>query len=156
MSKIKSGFFCEDVSFYDGDMLLDVSMRRGDGPFGVRYQGYIDVPDDGVWTFHAPAEYVGATCEPGYDLRLWIDGEEWDLGQRYHGRGIWSVPLAKGKHPLLVTFADARNRDRIVHNSNLWRDYPTPWVVWQGEAPVIEISGPGFEKQPIPAKWLMH
>lgn len=30
--------------------LLDVSMRRSDGPFGVRYSGYLDVPADGVWT----------------------------------------------------------------------------------------------------------
>lgn len=136
------------------DELLDVSMREGDGPFGVRYQGYIDVPADGVWTFHAPEEYVGASCEPGYDLRVWIDGEEWDLGQRHHGRGLWSVPLAKGPHQLLVTFADARNRDGVVHKANLAFGYPSPWVVWKGESPVIEISGPGVDKQPIPAAWL--
>jgi hypothetical protein len=136
------------------DKLLDVSMRRGDGPFGVRYKGYIDIPADGVWTFHAPEEYVGASCEPGYDLRVWINGEEWDLGQRHHGRGLWNVPLAKGPHQLLVTFADARHRDRIVHNANLAFGYPSPWVVWKGEAPMIEISGPDFEKQPIPSAWL--
>ena len=129
-------------------------MRQGDGPFGVRYTGFIEIPADGVWTFHAPAEYVGATCEPGYDLRVWIDGEEWNLGQRFHGLGRWSVPLAKGAHRLLVTFADARHRDRTVHNSGLWRGYPTPWVVWKGEAPVLEISGPGLKRQPIPAEWI--
>ncbi len=134
----------------------DVSMREGDGPFGVRYRGVIDIPADGVWTFHAPAEYVGATCEPGYDLRVWIDGEQWDLGRRFHGRGLWSVPLAKGPHRLLVTFADARHRDRTVHNSGLWRGYPKPWVVWKGEAPTLEISGPGMSKQPLPEAWLRH
>lgn len=133
--------------------LLDVSMRDSDGPFGVRYSGYLEVPTDGVYTFHAPAEYVGATCEPGYDLRVWIDGEEWHLGQRFHGQGIWSVPLAKGAHKLLVTFADARHRDRTVHASGLWRGYPTPWVVWKGEAPVIEISGPGIAQQATPSAW---
>lgn len=134
----------------------DVSMRVGDGPFGVRYSGFIKIPADGVWTFHAPAEYVGASCEPGYDLRVWIDGEEWDLGQRFHGRGQWSVPLAKGAHRLLITFADARHRDRTVHGSGLWRGYPTPWVVWKGEAPVIELSGPGMDRQPLPSGWLTH
>jgi len=138
------------------ERLLDVSMRQGDGPFGVRYSGFLDIPADGVWTFHAPDEYVGASCEPGYDLRVWIDGEEWDLGQRYHGRGLWSVPLAKGPHRLLVTFADARHRDRTVHTSGLWAGYPSPWVVWKGEAPVIEISGPNVTKQPVPATWLKH
>ena len=134
--------------------LLDVTMRQGDGPFGVRYSGVIEIPADGVWTFHAPEEYTGASCEPGYDLRVWIDGEEWDLGQRFHGRGLWSVPLAKGGHRLLITFADARNLDRTVHNSGLWRGYPMPWVVWKGESPVPEISGPGFAKQPLPTAWL--
>lgn len=134
--------------------LLDVTMRRGDGAFGVRYEGFLEVPADGVWTFHAPAEYVGASCEPGYDLRLWMDGEEWDLGQRLHGRGMWSVPLAQGLHRLLVTFADARHRDRTVPQAGLWRGYPTAWVVWRGEAPVIELSGPGLPRQPLPANWL--
>lgn len=134
--------------------LLDVSMRQGDGPFGVRYSGFLEVPTDGVWTFHPPAEYVGATCVPGYDLRVWIDGEEWDLGQRFHGRGLWSVPLAKGQHHLQVTFADARHLDRTVHNSGLWGGYPSPWATWKGEAPLIEISGPNVTKQPIPAAWL--
>jgi hypothetical protein len=134
--------------------LLDVSMRQNEGPFGVRYSGYLDVPGDGVYTFHAPPEYIGATCEPGYDLRVSIDGEEWHLGQRFHGQGIWSVPLAKGAHKLLITFADARHRDRTVRAPGLWRGYPTPWVVWKGEAPVIEISGPDLLKQTIPDAWL--
>ncbi|MEI6645914.1 MAG: chitobiase/beta-hexosaminidase C-terminal domain-containing protein [bacterium] len=136
------------------ERLLDVSMRQGDGPFGVRYSGFLDIPADGVWTFHAPEEYVGASCEPGYDLRVWVDGEEWDIGQRYHGRGLWSVPLAKGPHRLLVTFADARHRDRTVHTSGLWAGYPSPWVVWKGESPVLEISGPGTHKKTIPQEWL--
>ncbi len=134
--------------------LLDVTMRQGDGAFGVRYEGFLEIPADGVWTFHAPAEYVGARCEPGYDLRVWIDGEEWDLGQGFHGGGLWSVPLAKGLHRLFVTFADARHHDRTVPQSGLWRGYPTPWVVWKGEAPAIELSGPGLPRQPLPADWL--
>jgi hypothetical protein len=134
--------------------LIDVSMRQSDGPFGVRYDGFLNVPAAGVWTFHAPPEYVGASCEPGYDLRVWLDGEEWDPGQRHHGRGLWSVPLAQGLHRLQVTFADARHRDRTVHGAGLWGGYPSPWVVWKGAAPVLEISGPGFAKQPIPSDWL--
>jgi len=133
--------------------LLDVSMRGGDGPFGVRYTGYVNIPADGVWTFHAPPEYVGASCEPGYDLRLWIDDREWDPGQRYHGRGLWSIALARGPHRFSVTFADARNRDRTVAQSGLWRDYPTPWVVWKGESPQLRVSGAGMARQLIPESW---
>ena len=134
--------------------LLDPALRQNDGTFGLRYEGFLEIPADGVWTFHAPAEYVGASCEPGYDLRVWIDGEEWDLGQRFHGLGQWSVPLAKGAHRLLVTFADARHRDHTVHAPGLWRGYPTPWVVWKGDAPEIQISGPGHSRQPVPTPWL--
>lgn len=134
--------------------LLDVSMRRSDGPFGVRYSGYLNIPADGVWTFHAPDEYVGASCEPGYDLRVWIDGQEWDPGQRYHGLGLWSIALSKGLHRIQVTFADARHRDHTVHNSGLWRGYPTPWVTWHGTAPQLQISGPDFVKQAFPNEWL--
>jgi hypothetical protein len=133
--------------------LLDVSMRRQDGPFGVRYSGYLDVPADGVWTFHAPREYVGASCEPGYDLRIWIDGTEWDLGGRFHGRGTSSITLEKGLHHVLVTFADARHRNGTIPRPGMWRSYPTPWVIWQGEASPIEISGPGVARQPIPVDW---
>jgi hypothetical protein len=134
--------------------LLDVSMRRQDGPFGVRYEGFLHVPADGVWTFHAPREYVGARCEPGYDLRVWVDGQPWDLGQRHHGRGQWSIALQQGLHRFSVTFADARNRDRTVPTSGLWRNYPTPWVTWPGESPTLEISGPACPRQPIPSAWL--
>ena len=55
---------------------------------------------------------------------------------------------------LLVTFANTRNLDRTVPNSGLWRGYPTPWIVWKGEAPVLEVSGPDLKQQPVPARWL--
>lgn len=61
--------------------LLDVAMRETDDPFAVRYKGYIEIPRDGVYTFYGPNEFINNTCEPGYDLRVYIDGEEWDLGQ---------------------------------------------------------------------------
>lgn len=73
------------------------------------------------------------------------------------GRGLHSPrrsERSQGTHRLLITFADPRNRDRTVLNSRQRRDYPTPWVVWKGEAPVIEVFGPGLPKQPLPAVWL--
>ncbi len=136
------------------DRLLDVSMRTTDEPFAVRYHGYIEIPSDGVYTFHGPDKFINNICEPGYDLRVYVDGEEWDLGQTWHGRGMWSVPLAKGLHRFKVTFADARAKDIENQRIDLWGDYPQPRTTWRGVAPVIEVSGPGLERQPLPDAWL--
>ena len=137
---------------------FDVSMRATDGPFGVRYTGLLTVPATGVYSFFPPPGYVGAEGEPGYDLRVWIDGEEWDLPETRHARGRWDVPLERGAHRIVVTFADGRtllpDGSRAMPDSGLWRSYPTPWVVWQEAVPTLGISGPGFERRPLPAAWL--
>ena len=88
--------------------------------------------------------------------RVYIDGEEWDLGQTWHGRGMWSVPLAKGLHHFMVTFADARAKDIENQRVDLWRGYPEPATTWRGVAPVLEVSGPGLPRQSIPDGWLKH
>ncbi len=134
--------------------LLDVSMRATDGPFAVRYSGYLVVPESGLYTFHGPREYVVNGCEPGYDLRVFVDGQEWRLGQRWHGRGVWTIPLAKGPHRFAVVFADARARDIESQRIDYWRGYPRPWVVWRGEAPTLDVTGPAGRRQPIPDAWL--
>ena len=136
------------------DKLLDVSMRATDGPFGVRYRGYIDVPESGVYTFYGPDEFINNICAPGYDLRVFVDGEEWDLNQTWHGRGQWSVPLAKGLHAFRVTYADARAKDIENQRIDLAFDYPRPKTTWRGVAPVLEVSGPGMERQAVPGGWL--
>ena len=136
------------------ERLLDVGMRQTDDSFAVRYTGYLDVPVAGVYSFHAPKEYVVNGCEPGYDLRVFVDGEEWRLGQQWHGRGAWSVPLDKGPHRFQVVFADARAKDVEHQRIDYWWGYPSPWVVWRGIAPVLEFSGPGLARQPVPAAWL--
>ncbi len=136
------------------DHLFDVSMRQTDGPFAVRYKGYIDIPAEGIYTFYAPEDYMNNSCEPGYDLRLFIDGEEWAPGQMWHGYGQWSIPLAKGAHKFRVTFADARVRDIENQRVDLAFSYPRPTTTWRGKTPVLEVSGPELKRQPVPTKWL--
>lgn len=53
----------------------------------MRYHAFSEVAADGVWTLHAPPEYVGASCEPSCDLRVWIDGQQRNLGHRL-GSGL--------------------------------------------------------------------
>ena len=89
-----------------------------------------------------------------YDLRLYIDGEEWSLSQWWHAHGTWSVPLARGPHRFQVDFADARTTP--WKPSGMWRYYPRPWVIFQGKPGDITVNGPGFDQQRIPAAWLHH
>jgi hypothetical protein len=120
--------------------------------YAMRYKGQIKIPQDGTYTFHAPRELCYMDNAPSYDLRLYIDGEEWYLTQWWHGHGTWSVPLAKGFHTFQVDFADARTQP--WRKSGCWRYYPRPWAIYQGNPTDILLSGPGLEKGRIPQDWL--
>ena len=133
--------------------LLDVSPRQTDGAFGVRYEGFLQVPQDGVYTFHAPAEFLYPNNDCGYDLRVFLDGQEWYPALRWHAHGTWSVALAKGRHPFKVIFVDLRLRP---HKIELMWGFPHPDFTWQGTAPALQISGPALPKQSIPETLLSH
>jgi hypothetical protein len=127
----------------------------GPEPYGLRFSGFIDLPTAGVYTFHAPPELISMDYAAGYDLRVWIDDEEWYLTQWWHGRGTWSIPLAKGKHRFQVDFADARTNP--WRKSGIWRYYPRPWCIYPGKPSDLLISGPNLDKpQRIPQGWLFH
>lgn len=130
---------------------MDLRQVKSTDYYGARFKGYLRVPAEGVYTFHAPREFVLPDIAASYDLRVYVDGEEWYLTQWWHGHGTWSVPLAQGYHRFEVDFADARTTP--WRKSDLWRYYPRPWVVYQGDPGPILISGPGIEKQRIPATW---
>jgi hypothetical protein len=134
-------------------------------PYAVKYAGYLQVPADGVYTIHAPREYVYCDTVSGYELQVWLghamyndagtprregDMSYWYPATRLHGLGTWSAPLKKGFHEFKVVWIDFRmdgpkrlNREKDI------REY-----VWSGEKPALMISGPNLEKQPIPAAWL--
>ena len=130
-----------------------IAMRATDDEFGVRYRGYVAIPRSGVYTFHAPHEFVYPDIECGYDLRLFIDGEEWYPGTRRHGFGDWSVPLVRGLHRFQCIFVDMRPKDGKVET---WRDFPSPQALWKGRTPELTVSGPKLERQPLPSSWFMH
>lgn len=91
-----------------------------------------------------------------YDLRVYVDDEEWDLTQWWHGHGTWTVPLKAGLHKFQVDFADARSTP--WRKSGIWRYYPRPWAVFQGPPSPILLSG-GPERAapaPIPPGWLFR
>lgn len=133
--------------------LFDVSMRTTDEEFGVRYSGWINVPKSGVYTFHAPHEFWYPDIECSYDLRLFIDGEEWYPSTRHHAFGTWSIPLDHGPHAFECIFVDVRRKDGKVE---AWRDFPNPKAEWKGTTPVLEVTGPGLAKRPLPDAWFTH
>ena len=109
------------------------------------------MPETGIYSFHAPIHLYTPTMDAGYDLRVWVDGEEWFPSPTLHGENAWSIPLQKGLHALQVCYVDYRWK---TFKNEYWMDWQEGQM-WQG-TPVLEVSGPGIKKQPLPAKWLWH
>jgi hypothetical protein len=89
------------------------------------------------------------TMDAGFDLRVWVDGEEWFPSPGIHAQNTWSIALKEGLHDLRVAFVDFRYK---TFKSEYW----LPWQkeeVWQG-IPALRISGPGMSQQPLPVSWL--
>ena len=133
---------------------MDLTGANCDDPYAMRYHGYLRVPADGIYTFRAPRELVNMDWAASYDLRVYIDDEEWSLTQWWHGRGTWSIPLQAGFHRFQVDFADARTKP--WRKSGIWRYYPRPWSVYQGPPSDILLSGPGIAEARIPQSWLFR
>jgi len=116
--------------------------RQTDGPYGLVYQGTLEAPETGVYAFIAPDEYVKPVAVAGYELRIFVEGEELTLGREWHGLGRWSVALEKGNHPVVITFADARDRDRTMEHIRYQFHFPLPSGLWPGIAPELKWTGP--------------
>ena len=124
--------------------------------FGMRYTGYIKIPTDGVYTFHAPQEFTSMTCSASYDYRVYLDGKEWDLTQWFHAHGTWSVALKSGYHTFELDYVNGRVRP--WRNAGLWvyGDYPSAWVEHEGAPSTLLVSGPDLHSQPLPGAWLFR
>jgi len=111
--------------------------------FGFIFTGYLEIPEDGVYSLHAEDEWAASVTELWWDLRIWVNGEEWYPATRRQNFGAWTVPLKAGLHQLEVHWVDQR-----------------PSVGLRGEAydtvPQLDISGPDLPRQPIPADWLLR
>ena len=140
-----------EVSKGAGVRLFDLSPVRREGPFSMRYEGYIEIPQDGVYTFYAPKEWLRPESLCGYDLQVYIGPQAWDPITRRQGFGTWSVALRRGLHAFAVVFCDFRGPDFQRHN-----DPGKPPRVGTDRVPRLELSGPGLERQAIPDSWLSH
>lgn len=146
LSPKNSGFAAD---LFDANQLEQI--RQTDRAYAVKYDGFIDVPESGVYRFFAPEPLYNTTLDAGYDLRVWIDGEEWFPNPDLHAENIWSVALEKGLHRFQVSYVDYRWKE---FRNEYWMGWK-PEQMWQG-VPALEIDGPGISKQPLPSKWLFH
>jgi hypothetical protein len=133
--------------------------------FAVQYDGFLEIPEDGVYTFRAPEEFAYPDIDPGYELRVFVGNkmgrppldnrvvglQEWYPSTRLHAFGNWSVPLKKGLHPFKVFLLDYRT-DAVAY----WNKPNLKPYIWAGETPDLRISGPGIDNQPIPVTWMKH
>ncbi len=134
----KSGFLAPQKQGKT-EKLLDVSMHTPGKAFSVTYEGMFSASQDGVYTFHAPREFVYPDQDPGYDLRVFVDGQEWWPSYQRFNLGSWSTALAKGPHTLKVIFTDLRT---IPYKHETWRNFPNPALLWKGTTPVLELTQP--------------
>lgn len=129
--------------------LFDVSATKmKQGGFAFIYTGYLTIANDGVYSIHAPREFITPSIHSGYDLRIYIDGLEWYPATQIHNFGAWSVPLKSGLHAFKVVYINQQNVHLMSDFEHLKDFY------WSGAKPSLTISGPGLNAQPIPASML--
>ena len=162
----KSGVEAFDLSVVpDSNPPLGEALALRAKFYAVEYTGYLDVPETGVYTLHAPREYVIPDIDPGYELRVFLGNklgvhgwstrvqgtQEWYPSTRLHAQGNWSVALKKGLQPIRIVYLDYRTDAPGRLNQPGLNDY-----IWSGVTPDLKISGPGMEPQPIPEAWLRY
>ena len=108
-------------------MTLEPCQTKNAG-FGIKYQGYIDVPAEGLYTFWL-------RCSPRGELFIG-DDHRWVLESQSRRRENSNrIALKAGRHPIEF---------RIFYRSDVDRTLE------------IDYAGPGVERQPIPAGILSH
>ncbi len=106
---------------------FNLSQRKRDDHFAFRFEGYINVPADGVYTFYL-------TSDDG--SRLWIGPELVVDSDGLHGPAVKAgqVVLRAGRHPIVLACFEASG----------------------AEALALEYAGPGMAKRPVPPAVLWH
>lgn len=95
--------------------------------FGFSYEGYIYIPQSGVYAFYTDSD-DGSQLFIGEELVVDNDG----LHSLHEEQGV--IPLEKGYHPIRVTFFEKTGGDDLR----------------------VLIKGPGLEKQAVPENILFY
>jgi len=96
--------------------------------FGIKYQGYIEVPTEGLYTFWL-------RCSPRGELFIGKD-HQWVLESQSRRRENFNrIALQAGRHPIEFRIFYRGDVDRTLE---------------------LDYAGPGIDRQPIPAGVLSH
>jgi hexosaminidase len=98
-----------------------------EGGFGLRFAGYLRVPEDGVYSFRLTSD-DGSRLSIGGELTVDHDGRHPATDRS------GAVALRAGLHAVEARYFDAGGR-RVLE---------------------LEVSGPGGDWRPLPAEWLFH
>jgi Chitobiase/beta-hexosaminidase C-terminal domain len=131
------------------DDLFQSSEQKPHSIYSIRYSGYLKAPAEGVYTFHAPPESYQMNIVAGYELQVFVDGQQWYPATTRHALGSWSIALKQGNHHFEVFFADLRGDAPERTNPVGY----APWI-WTGQTPVLQLEGPGLPLGPIPKSLL--
>ncbi len=95
--------------------------------FGLAFEGVIDIPEDGIYTFYTSSDDGS---------RLYLDGNLLVDNDGVHGMiyRYGKAALAKGPHFIKILFFDNR----------------------YGEGLVVEMEGPDMDRQALPGDMLFH
>ncbi len=107
--------------------VCDDSKRPGEENYALHFHGYIEVPDDGVYTFYLTSD-DGSCMWLGDSLVVDNDGLHGMVTT--HGQAI----LQKGKHPVRVVMFQAGGAQGLE----------------------LEYAGPKFERRVLPSRVMWH
>jgi len=101
MSAIDQG---ETTNFLVGDL------AKSKDDFGMRFSGYIEVPEDGLYYFRCRADDAGSLKI--HDRVVCLDGKS-DMISNEHVGPSGAIALTKGYHPVEIDFIENRGGERL-------------------------------------------
>jgi hexosaminidase len=121
---VERGAGAVDTAGADAGTVVGLQGFERDEWFGLRFAGWIELPADGIWTFHLTSD-DGAVLRIGADIAVDHDG--------LHGPTERSgqVALRAGLHPVEVHYFQAGG----------------------GRTLALEVTGPDGVRRPVPDGW---
>ncbi len=120
---------------------FDLSLAGKENYFAIEFTGYLDVPEDGIYTFTIDADDSGLLIVDGVELAKRM---VWGHENTPSGK----IALSKGKHPfeLIHTEIDGEESLKVkIKGPGLPEQYISPHVLFVEKAPDVPVFEPETE-----------